>query len=803
MGMPAKGIDTSKKKNYSFTGSLPKNFKKNRSIGAPVMKKYPVFPAFLLLFAACSSPMLEWIENPAGKVQTQQTSLSGPAITGFTFGIPGEEISIRGTAEQDGTIPIKAVLPGGSSRSGLSPVITYIGSSITPPAGTALTANPYADSSRDFTSPQVYTVTGGDGGERSYTVQVYIKNEAPPAIVWFDLELPGAGKTAEGVVTEGSGGQPGEITLHVPPGTSLSNLTAKIAQTGTLTGPGLSPGGDSRTAIPLTGDFSTAKTYTVSSGGQTRDYVVTVIRDKSSVKEITALSFYDPSNIDVTKKVIIGGTPQGGKYPIMAIVRSGTSLTSLDAKITFRGASITPQGGPEESRQNPYSDDPRDYPDDARDFSAAVTYRVTAENGEDREYTVTVLVENTTDKKITGFYFTEPAAVGVIDEGSHAISVKVPFGTDLSALTPTITYLGFSITPPAGPLPAGPQRANPFTDPGRNFSSPVSYTVTAEDGSTQPYTVRVTPGWNTAKEITAFSFPGVGVMETVIGAVPGVDGKIPISVTVSPNTNLGSLSPSITHTGKTVSPGPGTRSDFTRPVTYTVTAEDGSTKEYLVSVHASYDSSAVITSFVFKSVPAGVESIQAAGSIDQDMREITVELPRSVGSIPTSLRPTITYIGASITPPAGPPPAGPQAANPFTDSARDFTGSVSYTVTAADSTTREYTVTVKLAPQTLGLTVSFQGISDPNLITADFNQGTGLLTLTIHNDTSTPQNPSGYKAPYEWYLDGEKVNASATETTLILHANSLGAGQHQLVLYAIGTKDELPYTNTVWFTVNG
>jgi hypothetical protein len=754
------------------------------------MKKCPIFSVFLVLFAACSSPMLEWIENPAGKVQTQPVSVSGPAITGFTFGIPGEEISIRGAAEQDGTIPIKAILPAGSSRSGLSPSITYIGSSVTPPGGTAQTANPYADSSRDFTSPQVYTVTGSGGGERYYTVQVYIKNEAPPVIVWFDLELPGSGKMAEGVVTEGFSGQPGEITLHVPPGTSLTNLTAKIAQTGTLTGYGLSLGGDSRTAITLTGDFSSARPYTVSAGGQSKDYIVTVIRDKSSVKEITALSFTN-SSVDVTKKVIIGGVPLGGKYPVMAIVRNGTPLTSLNAKITFRGASITPPEGTEQLRQNPYiSDDPRDYADGARDFSAAVTYRVTAENGEDREYTVTVLVENDTEKKITNFYFTEPMAMGVINENLHAISVQVPYGTDLSTLTPTITYLGSSITPPGGTA----QTANPLIDPGRNFSSLVVYTVSAGDGSTQPYTVRVTPGWNSAKEITAFSFPGVGVMETVIGAVPNGDGKIPISVTVSPNTNLGSLRPAITHTGKTVSPGPETPCDFRHPVAYTVTAEDGSTKEYLVSVHVSTDSSAVITSFVFKSVPTGDGIIQAVGSIDQDTGKITVELPRNVsGQSTINLSPTITYIGASITPPGG----TARTANPFTDSVRDFSSQLEYTVTAADGGGRKYTVTVTLAPQ-----ISFQGISDPKLITADFNQGTGLLTLTIHNDTSTPQNPSGYTDPYEWYLDGEKVNASTTATTLILHVNSLNAGQHQLVLFAIGKEDKLPYTNMVWFTVS-
>jgi LPXTG-motif cell wall-anchored protein len=56
------------------------------------------------------------------------------------------------------------------------------------------------------------------------------------------------------------------------------------------------------------------------------------------------------------------------------------------------------------------------------------------------------------------------------------IAVTVPYGTDVSALTPAITHTGVSISPTGA----------------QNFSAPLTYTVTAEDGSTKPYTVTAT-----------------------------------------------------------------------------------------------------------------------------------------------------------------------------------------------------------------------------------------------------------------------------------------------------------------------
>ena len=83
-------------------------------------------------------------------------------------------------------------------------------------------------------------------------------------------------------------------------------------------------------------------------------------------------------------------------------------------------------------------------------------------------------------KTITAFDFKalDPDVIGVIDEGAKTITLTVPFGTDVTALVPTILYTGISVSP--------------ASDTAQDFTSAVIYTVIAEDTSTQDYLVTVT-----------------------------------------------------------------------------------------------------------------------------------------------------------------------------------------------------------------------------------------------------------------------------------------------------------------------
>jgi hypothetical protein len=77
--------------------------------------------------------------------------------------------------------------------------------------------------------------------------------------------------------------------------------------------------------------------------------------------------------------------------------------------------------------------------------------------------------------------FTIPSQVGnsTINTTAHTVSVTMPYGTDITNLTPTITVsIGASIDPLSGVS--------------QNFTNPVTYTTTAEDLTTQEWVVTVT-----------------------------------------------------------------------------------------------------------------------------------------------------------------------------------------------------------------------------------------------------------------------------------------------------------------------
>ena len=81
---------------------------------------------------------------------------------------------------------------------------------------------------------------------------------------------------------------------------------------------------------------------------------------------------------------------------------------------------------------------------------------------------------------ITAFSFNTltPNVTGTVNEGAKTIALTVPYGTDVTTLVPTITHTGASVSP--------------GNNVAQNFTSPVTYTVTAADATITTYTVTVT-----------------------------------------------------------------------------------------------------------------------------------------------------------------------------------------------------------------------------------------------------------------------------------------------------------------------
>lgn len=155
-----------------------------------------------------------------------------------------------------------------------------------------------------------------------------------------------------------------------------------------------------------------------------------------------------------------------------------------------------------------------------------------------------------------------------IDAEAATVYVEVLNGTNITNITPSITIsLGATIDPNGGIA--------------MDFTNPVDYTVTAEDGTTKVWNVRVVEAAVSDKaEILTFEV-AEAVGEVVINSEAAT-----IDLTVAVGTDITNITPSITISlGATISPDGGTAQDFTNPVVYTVTAQDGlTTKDWRVTV---------------------------------------------------------------------------------------------------------------------------------------------------------------------------------------------------------------------------
>jgi hypothetical protein len=152
------------------------------------------------------------------------------------------------------------------------------------------------------------------------------------------------------------------------------------------------------------------------------------------------------------------------------------------------------------------------------------------------------------------------------------------------------------------------------------------------------------------------------------------------------------------------------------------------------------------------------------------------------------LKPRITYIGQSITP----------IDEDLDLSALPTPVTFTYTVTAEDESTQTYTVRVSLEPPNQSFSVIFGPIDDPDLISEIFDQSTGIVSLSLVPDPK-------YDAPYEWYLDGNKLSVSSTQSGLELPVDGLQPGNHEVTVI-VTKKGVLPpyptkYTNKVYFWV--
>jgi hypothetical protein len=549
------------------------------------------------------------------------------AITAYSFlDANNAALSADVVATISGTA-ISATVPFGTDVTALVATFTTTGASVTVgglPQVSGTTPN-------DFTNPVTYVVTAADGSLQSYIVTVTVAANTAKAITAFSFtSAHNAGLTMDviGVISGTS------ITATVPFGTNVTGLVASFSTTGDHVNVGTTLQVSDVTA----NNFTSAVTYTVVAGDlSTQDYTVTVNIAPSTAKDITSFQFlttHNP-NLSVNVTATISGTA------ITAIVPFGTDISNLVATFATTGTTVSVGSAVQTSDVT------------ANNFTTVLTYTVTAADLSTQDYTVTVINSFSNSKDITAFSI---LGIDGIISGT-TITLIVPNGTDLTALVPTITITGKSVSP-ASLVP-------------NDFTNPATYTVTAADNTTKNYTVTVIPASLDAKDITRFTINGLDAVITNTSATTGT-----ISINMPNNTSLTALSPVVTITGVSVTPASGQTVNFSNPVNYVVTAADGTTKTYVVTVGTvNGNGTKLITDFTILGFAASITNGAASSTI-------TLNLP--AGTDLSEQTPTIVINASSVSPASRVP--------------QNFTSPVIYTVTAADGSTRVYTATVTAGP---------------------------------------------------------------------------------------------------------
>jgi photosystem II stability/assembly factor-like uncharacterized protein len=540
----------------------------------------------------------------------------------------------------------------------------------------------------DFTNPVSYGVFAQDNSSKVYTVIVLVAprvKSAAKEILSFSVSSP----NTSCVVSTNA------ITATVPYGTDVKNMIATFVASDSAK---VYVNNILQTSGVTKQDFSKPIVYTViAEDGTTNNYTVTITvaaKVLSTAKDIISFAIQSPA---ITCSV--NGTDIKGILPF------GTDVKQLIAVFTSSPLSkVTINGKLQVSSTT------------VNDFTNLVTYTVTAEDGSYQNYDVTLTVESKSKaKEITEFSFVNPAITATIDQ--NTITATVPYGTDVMKLVANFTVSNLANVSVNGVAQLSGQTSNDFTNT-------LSYTVTAEDGSTQVYIVKITIAPSTksnANEMLSFGFVSPAVKAQISGGnimltLPyGSDlTKLMVNFMVSDKATV-SVNGIAQVSGTTVN-------NFSNSLVYVVTAEDGSTKSYSVFVSLAKNSAKAITSYLFTNPTA-------SGVVNGN----TISLQVPAGTDVKKLLASFTASPGAIVKVAG---VVQQSGLTF----NDFTNPVTYTVVAEDGTSVEYQVVVYvLAVQkssekemlSFGITNPYTvGVISGTSISLTVPYGTDIKTLT-------------------------------------------------------------------------
>jgi hypothetical protein len=302
----------------------------------------------------------------------------------------------------------------------------------------------------DYSNPVKYTAYADNENKREYTITVTKAQNTEKKINTYSIN------GIAGVIDQDAG----TITVTLPPHTAVNPLIASFS----AIGKSITAGGIPQESGVTANNFTSPVIYVITADdNSSRQYTVTVIVEKATTKSISYFAFLaDSSNPFLGSDVsgIISGRD------IQLVVPYGISPADLVAYFTSDGYTVS-IGSTVQLPGVTHND-----------FTSVKTYTVNAEDGSSADYTVTVTVAKSDAKAITQFYL--DGEKGTIDENARTITVNFEASKILTNLTADFVTTGVTVEVDATPQASGITQ--------NNFTNPVLYTVTADDGSKQSYT---------------------------------------------------------------------------------------------------------------------------------------------------------------------------------------------------------------------------------------------------------------------------------------------------------------------------
>ena len=377
------------------------------------------------------------------------------------------------------------------------------------------------------------------------------------------------------------------VSITVPYGTDLSDMTAIFT---------LSPEAEARVSGGLQEsgvsslNFSSPVTYDITAGDgtTTQAWIVSFI-----IAPNTATDFITFTLAEQTEDAVINANT----HTIYIQVEYGTSLSNLIASFQLSYGATTFISGTQQTSGVT-----------AINFSTTVVYTVVAEDGiSSQNWTVDVSVEPNFATDILTFSLPGEIGNSIVNSGSHSVVVVLPFGSDISNL-----IASFTLSPGASATVNDVTQNSEVTS--NDFRNELIYTITAENGvDSQDWRIQVSIAPNTSTGILLFSFNEISRPSIIDNDNHTID------VRVVYGTDLTNLIPTfILSEGAEATVGGITQvnnvtpNDYTNPLTYTVTAQDGTTtQDWIITVRTAENTKAEILeySFIEQTGPASINNV--------------------------------------------------------------------------------------------------------------------------------------------------------------------------------------------------